>query len=122
MDDFFKNSRKASASSGNDPTPSPSPFSKNENGEGSQGSSLAVLQFVALMRGEWTVQKPRSPFRVERVVAEERYCLKCCGVRWFDVVDGFGLDTAVSTQPTRPPKQMAICRNCGAEAKHDQVG
>ena len=93
-------------------TPDPSP-----KGEGSEGTSLVVLQFVALMRGEWRVQAPQSPFRVERVFAEERYCLGCCGVRWFDVVEGMGLDTAVSAQPTRPPREIAICRCCGAEVE-----
>jgi hypothetical protein len=75
----------------------------------SQGASLAVLQLLALMRGEWNVQAPQSPFRVERMTAEERYCLGCCGVRWFDVIEGQRL--AVSFQ------RLAICRCCGAEVE-----
>jgi hypothetical protein len=120
MDNFFKNKRKASTPTGKSPTPNPSPFSKNENGEGSEGSSLAVLQFVALMRGEWVVQAPRSPFLVVRVFAEERYCLGCCGVRWFDVICGTPLPSASPQIPLRGylggEVVMAICRCCGAES------
>ena len=121
MDDFLGNKGKSSASTGKDPTPDPSPFSKNENGE---GSSIAVLQFVALARGEWGVQKVRSPFRVESVTAEERYCLRCCGVRWFDVVRGTPLPPHAFGAVTSPQmresakfggKVLAICRCCGAE-------
>ena len=75
----------------------------------SVSASLAVLQFVALIRGEWGVQVPRSPFRVESVTAEERYCLGCCEVRWFDIVSG--QQSAVSFQ------RLAICRCCGAEVE-----
>ena len=105
MAHFVGDKGKSSTPTGKDPTPSPSPFSKNENGE---GSSLAVLQFVALIRGEWAVQAPKSLFRVERVTAEERYCLRCYGVRVHDVVSGQRL--AFSDQPKA---EMAICRCCG---------
>lgn len=70
----------------------------------SQDVSLAVLQFVALVRGEWGVQAPRSPFRVVRVTAEEQYCLGCYGVRVHDVIEG-------------AERKMAICRYCGKERK-----
>ena len=112
MAHFVGDKGKSSIPTGKDPTPSPSPFSKNENGE---GSSLAVLQFLAIVRGEWAVQAPKSLFRVERVTAEERYCLRCCGVRGHDVVEGFGLDTPMSTSATRPAKILMICRCCGEE-------
>jgi len=86
----------------NNLTPNPSP-----KGEGSEGASLAVLQFLAVARGEWSVQKSQSPFRVERVYAEERYCLGCCGVRWFDVI--------VGCQVSGARCQVVICRCCGKE-------
>ena len=105
MAHFLGNRDKSSTPTGKDPTPSPSPFSKNENGE---GSSLAVLQFVALIRGEWAVQAPTSPFRVEQVTAEERYCLKCCGVRVHDIVSG------------QSKAEMAICRCCGKERRYER--
>jgi hypothetical protein len=111
MDDLFNNKQNSSTPTGkdpSDPTPNPSPFSKNENGE---GSSLAVLQFVALMRGEWAVQAPTSPFRVERVTAEKRYCLGCCGVRVHDVVEGFRF------QVPGVKCEVAVCRCCGKEVK-----
>ena len=59
-------------------TPDPSP-----KGE---GSSLAVLQWVELLRGERPVMKETNPYRVEAVRAEEHYCLSCLGLRWFDVI------------------------------------
>lgn len=104
MDNFLNNKRKSSASTGNEPSPQPSP-------DGRGGISLAVLQFVALARGEWKVQAERSPFRVERVFAEERYCLNCCGVRVHDVVEGQRLAVGFTLAGTR--QQLAICRCCG---------
>ncbi|RPI89529.1 MAG: hypothetical protein EHM40_20545 [Chloroflexi bacterium] len=50
------------------------------------GTSLAVSQWVELVRGERSVQAPANPFRVESVTCEEHYCLHCCGVRNFDVI------------------------------------
>lgn len=107
MAHFLGNKGKSSTSAGKDPTPDPSPNSKREFGEGRRGASIAVLQFVALVRGEWGVQALRSPFRVEMVTAEERYCLGCCGVRWFDVVVGFQVPSVRC--------QVAYCRCCGKE-------
>jgi len=91
-----------------DPTPDPSPNSSNlERG----ATSLAVLQFVALARGEWSAQVPCSPFRVERVTEERRYCLGCCRVRVHDVVKGqrsaFGGQLLEAS--------VVICRSCGEE-------
>lgn len=77
------------------PSPQPSPLQ-------GEGASLAVLQFVALMRGEWRVQAPRSPFRVVRVEAEHRYCLGCFGERVHDVICG-------------SDRVIAVCRCCGKE-------
>lgn len=66
-------------------------------------SSLAVRQFVDLAFGWMPVHKPITPFRVETVTAEERYCLRCYGVRWFDIVKGGA------------GREAAFCRCCGAE-------
>lgn len=73
----------------------------------SQGSSLAVRQFVDLAFGWMPVHTPTTPFRVVAVVAEERYCLKCFAVHAFDVVDGRDVSGAKC--------QVAFCRCCGAE-------
>ena len=72
------------------------------------GNSLAMVQFMELARGEREVQEPSHPFRVEAVKAEERYCLGCCGVRWFDVV--MGQRSAVSGQLSE--EILAMCRSC----------
>ena len=69
--------------------------------------SLSVMQFVELARGERAVQKPSHPFRVEAVQAEERYCMRCCGVRWFDVVMGFR-----GQVPGVRCEVLAMCRSC----------
>jgi hypothetical protein len=99
MDKFLNNNSKPSTPTSND-----------------EDTSLAVLQFLVLARGEWTVQAAKSPFRVEMVTAERRYCLKCFGVRVHDVVSGFGLDTSrESGGATRPLKKLVICRFCGKE-------
>lgn len=100
---------------GNTPEPStptgkdPSSNSENEFGE---GSSLAVLQFLVLARGEWAVQAPTSPFRVESVTAERRYCLGCCGVRVHDVVEGVKLPSVRC--------QVVVCRCCGMESRYEK--
>lgn len=72
-----------------------------------QGTSLAVAQWMELVRGERAVCRPRNLFRVEKVVAEERYCLLCCDVRCFDVVYG-SKRSAISFQR---------CRCCGKEGE-----
>lgn len=70
------------------------------------GSSLAVRQFVDLAFGWMPVHRPSTPFKVEAVKADERYCLGCFGVRWFDVVCGAG-------------REAAFCRACGTEFGKD---
>ena len=50
------------------------------------GTSLAVWQWMELVRGERLVMRPHHPYRVETVQAEEHYCLYCFGVRWWDMV------------------------------------
>lgn len=69
-----------------------------------RGSSLAVRQFADAAFGWVPVHAPTSPFRVEAVESEERYCLGCYGVRHFDVVRGAG-------------REIAFCRCCGAEVQ-----
>jgi len=69
-------------------------------------SSIAVRQFMALACGEMEIRAPRLPFRVAAVSAQERYCLRCYGIRTMDVVFkqttmGGMLETAI------------ICRACG---------
>jgi len=71
------------------------------------GNSLAMVQFVELARGERAVQEPSHPFRVEEVKAEERYCMRCCGVRWFDVVVGVR-----GQVPGVRCEVLAMCRSC----------
>lgn len=72
-----------------------------------EGTSLAVRQWVELARGEREVAAPRWMFRIEAVRAEERYCLRCCDVRRFDVV--------ISKQSHLTWKRLAVCRCCHEE-------
>lgn len=76
------------------------------------GISLAVLQWMELVRGERVVMKPCNPFRVQMVRAEEHYCLQCFGIRWFDVI------YAVSTPYRAELSAIKIrrCRVCGKES------
>jgi len=69
-------------------------------------TSLAVRQFCKLVRGERSVQKPSHGFRVEELRTDERYCLICFGVRWFDVIYG--------CQGSGVRGQVSVCRCCGA--------
>lgn len=96
---------------GNTTEPS-TPTGKDPSAEFGEGSSLAVLQFLVLARGEWTVQAPTSPFRVERVTAEERYCIRCFGVRVHDVVEGVRLPSIRC--------QVVVCRCCGKERRYEK--
>lgn len=73
------------------------------------GTSLAVLQFLEIARGVRAVQVPGNGFRVASVTAEERYCLGCCGVRWFDVISAVPQGDAIRYQ-------VAICRCCGRKS------
>lgn len=78
------------------------------NVERDLGTSLAVLQWMELVRGERVVMRPANLFRVEMVKAEERYCLLCLGVHWFDVV--------VGCQVSGDKYQVKRCRYCGKES------
>lgn len=69
-----------------------------------RGTSLAVRMFVMIARGEVPVHKPDNSFRAEQMMAEERYCLDCCGVRWQDVIVGLVEGTRV---------KVTYCRTCG---------
>ncbi len=75
------------------------------------GTSLAVRQFVALLRGEDVPHEPRNPWRVEAVRVEMRYCMSCCGERWFDVIKA----KTTGDQGKTLPISIAKCRCCGAE-------
>jgi hypothetical protein len=79
---------------------------KNSGGDSpaslSGGTSLMVQQFCAVAFGWLPVHSPSQPWKVERVVTEKRYCLKCFGVRKFDVIFG-------------DQHQVAVCRCCDEE-------
>ena len=68
---------------------------------------------MALARGEMEIQAPRLPFRVAAVMAEERYCLGCCGTRTMDVIFGQG-ESLVFEKAT-------ICRACGKVLAHPEL-
>lgn len=72
------------------------------------GTSLAVKQFMAFARGEDVPHEPSNPWHVTAVVPALKYCLSCCGSRWFDEVQAVTADG----------KTILIyrCRVCGAEA------
>lgn len=72
------------------------------------GTSLAVRQFVAFLRGEDAPHEPSNPWRVERVVMAQKYCLACFGIRWIDVVMAVTVDGK--------PLAISICRCCGRES------
>lgn len=69
----------------------------------SQGSSLAVRQFVDVARGWIPVHTPSQPWRVVTLIMDERYCMGCFDVRIFDVLCGMDAEAA-------------FCRCCGKEA------
>jgi len=71
------------------------------------GASVAVRQFMALVRGEDVPHEPSNPWRVVAVVPSQQYCLRCCGPRWMDVVQALTVDG----------KKISIskCRVCGEE-------
>lgn len=70
------------------------------------GTSLAVAQFVELIRGERPVQAPHNEFRVMEVVVEEHYCFRCFGVRWYDMV-----------RDDQGRLVLKCCRCCGKEGR-----
>lgn len=104
---------------GNNPEPS-TPTGKDPSAEFGEGSSLAVLQFLVLARGEWTVQAPTSPFRVVSVTAEERYCIRCFGVRMHDVVEGFPKKDDTKFHVANSKCQVVVCRCCGKERRYEK--
>jgi hypothetical protein len=68
------------------------------------GTSLAVAQFMELVRGQRTRLEPQNRFQVALIVAEPRYCLSCYRVKVHDVIFGVGYEVA------------ARCRFCGKES------
>ena len=95
--------------------PYPTPYKASS---ATHETSLAVLQFMELVRGERPVMKEANPFRVQKVKAEEHYCLHCFGLHCFDVVYGvtekpqeldldFGADVTF---------RIRRCRHCGKES------
>jgi hypothetical protein len=85
---------------------------KNESPSPIYETSLAVVQFVELVRGERTVMRPCNPLRVEAVRFEKRYCLHCFGVRGFDVIEAL---PSPWPSPTWRGEAIKIkrCRVCG---------
>jgi len=71
-----------------------------------EGVSLAVFQFMELVRGQRARKEPVNPFRVVTLQAEEIYCLSCCGVRWFDIARDDGMQV-----------RWRRCRGCGKEGE-----
>jgi len=82
-------------------TTSPDPSSAG--GWEAEGSSIAVVQFVELIRGERTTQAPVKRGVVE-MRCEQAYCLECCGVHPHDVARDGGRQLV-----------MYRCRFCGKE-------
>ena len=85
---------------------------KNGGSAQNEGTSLVVLQFMAIVLGEEPVHVPGNAFRTVGVTAEERYCLGCYGVRWHDVWFGLRMVEArvVGFNGAR-------CRYCGKEVE-----
>lgn len=81
----------------------PNPKGSGYGGAG-YGNSLAVVQFVELIRGERAVLRPVNRVKVAELVMDELYCLGCCGVRHFDVA-----------QNARRQIVFSRCRFCGRE-------
>lgn len=82
----------------NYPSPRPSPLQ-------GEGASLAVQQFLELIRGDLPVQPPANRFRVAWLVMNEVYCLSCYGVRHHDVAMDAGRQVV-----------WQHCRCCGKES------
>ncbi len=72
-------------------------------GVDTQGTSLAVRQFVDIASHWVAVHAPAAPWPVASVTVEEAYCLGCFGVRHFDVVTG------------KLGEVAKFCRCCGKE-------
>jgi hypothetical protein len=76
---------------------------QNISSSTAQDTSLIVIQFLELARGEREVRQPHQ-WGTLTVTAEERYCLGCCEVRWMDVV-----------RFQAPGGRMMVCRLCRVE-------
>ncbi len=74
------------------------------------GTSLAVAQFMELVRGQRTRIEPHNRFQVALVVPEPRYCLVCLQVKIHDVVFSVGYEAA------------SRCRSCGKEGGECLMG
>ena len=74
----------------------------------SGGTSLVVRLFMDVVYGRTAVHVPQNEFVTVAVEVEVRYCLKCFGVRTFDVI--IGQRTVGGGR-----RQAAYCRCCGAE-------
>jgi hypothetical protein len=64
-------------------------------------TSLVVLQFMALVSGEWSVQRPANKARTESIITQHGMCLGCCAMTDHDVIhfeDG---------------NELSMCRACG---------
>lgn len=51
-------------------------------------NSVAVRQFMAIVRQEVPVHVPANVFRTMEVTSDERYCGRCCAVRGWDLWHG----------------------------------
>lgn len=78
------------------------------------GTSLAVLQFVAIARGEIAPHVPRQS-GVRKIRAEVHYCHGCFGDRAHDVVYGSSDHIMDVRNPHNIEFRIAICRVCGKE-------
>src|SRR5688572_9104345 len=94
------------------------PYSNHSFNPSSPTVSLAVHQFVELLRGERAVQAPANFFKVEAVRAEEHYCLHCLKVQTFDVIYGtsnkmpvFEIDLGMDVN-----FRIKRCRGCEKES------
>lgn len=68
------------------------------------GTSLAVQQFLAIVRGEISIHEPQNPWKVVTVEAMERYCNTCASERTFDAVTVIHGETMFGA--------LAVCRCC----------
>ena len=75
-----------------------------------QGTSLAVLQWMELLRGERPAMEPQNRFEVRLVLAEDRYCTGCFKAWTHDVAYSVGFEAA------------RRCRSCGKESGECLMG
>jgi len=77
-----------------------------------QGTSLAVRQWFEIACGVVPVHKPDNGFRTVRLMAEERYCLGCCGLRWHDVLEGWHAGLVKERGKGEVNFRIVRCRVC----------